>query len=567
MRRSETLALASGLLKPHRLALLGAMLCLGSAGALALLYPWLAGSLAASLLGTADTENLPLAAIATLWVVLAIVQGALAYAGVWLGTATSESIMSALRDRVFEAYLAMSPANWPDQTQGDRLARLSNDTALLGHVLGGTLPAVLPLLVTSFGALIVIVFQNAAAALVLILAITPIFLLVRWLGGRVRRATRTMLDAQSALFEYVDEQLGTLPVIKAFAVEQWSLRGFGDINEQLRCDRTRALRRQGMIAPLSRSGGTIALLAILGLLVVPGADSTRVAELTESLLYGFFVVRPLSAASNLYGNYQQARAALARIIVALASASAPSVTSQEKESARGGARGAGRPADGQPGLVIRDLAFDYADRPTLISRVGFAISPGEIILVHGDNGSGKSTLAALMLRFLEPADGSLILDGVSHREWEVREWRRQFGYVPQQPLLFNGTIRENITLGREVSEVELVKAVHAANAGKMLAALPAGLETSLHDRGTGLSGGQQQRLALARAIVAQPRFLILDEATSMLDPHSVRVFVDQARVWGAGCGILLISHDSSLHTLADRVYELRAGVLQSGALQ
>ena len=567
MRRTATVALASGLLYPHRRALLGAVLCLGGAGALTLLYPWLAGSLAAGLLGSGDAESLPLPAIATLWVALAIGQGALAYAGVWLGTATSESIMSALRDRVFEAYLAMSPANWPNQTQGDRLARLSNDTALLGHVLGGTLPAVLPLLVTSVGALIVIVFQNAAAAFVLVLSITPIFLLVRWLGGRVRRATRTMLDAQSALFEYVDEQLGTLPVIKAFAVERWSLGGFGDINEQLRCDRTRALRRQGLIAPLSRSGGTIALLAILGLLAVPGTDSTRVADLTESLLYGFFVVRPLSAASNLYGNYQQARAALARIIDALASASPTLVDSLEKETAFSGAHGDEQCGDEQSGLVIRDLAFDYADRPSLISHVGFSIAPGEIILVHGDNGSGKSTLAALLLRFLEPAHGSLILDGVSHQEWEVREWRRQFGYVPQQPLLFNGTIRENITLGRKVSEDELAQAVQAANAAKMLAALPAGLETSLHDRGTGLSGGQQQRLALARAIVAQPRFLILDEATSMLDPHSVRVFVDQVRVWGAGCGILLISHDSSLHTLADRIYELRAGVLQSGALQ
>lgn len=565
------------LLEPYRGRMLLALTCLTLAGFATLAYPWLVGKLLSGLTGTSSAA-LSTLTLALYWTLLALSQAILATSGARLVASTSEALVRDLRRRIFGSWLDMPPSCWSELTQGDRLSRLTNDSSALAGFLGVTLPSVLPPLVTSLGALLILAGANVVAAVTLLILALPLLFIVRVLGARVRRAAKSSLDAHGGLFSFAEERLGILPVIKAFVAESYCRQGFDAVNERVRAQSVRYLHCQGLVAPMTQMAGSLALLGLLYLFLAghdrangnTALSTASIEDVMPLLLYGLFVVRPLGALSNVYGRYQHAVSAYERIRAAVEDRqdecrderSRPLVV-EPVFSGRSIAASVPESCSVAEADVLEvcGLRFAYPGRKGPIEQVDLALQRGRTLLIHGVNGSGKSTLAWLLLRFLEPDSGTLRMGGIASDVTDSSHWRSAFGYVPQQPLLHNGTLRENILLGRVVTEATLERAVRAANATDLIDDLPYGLDTNLHDRGSGLSGGQQQRIALARAVLCRPRFLILDEATSMLDPAGVRTFIEQRQSWSEECGVVIISHDESLRTLADEVRELREGVL------
>jgi ATP-binding cassette subfamily B protein/subfamily B ATP-binding cassette protein MsbA len=211
-------------------------------------------------------------------------------------------------------------------------------------------------------------------------------------------------------------------------------------------------------------------------------------------------------------------------------------------------------------ISLRGVSFSYSGRVGTLRNINLDIAPGEIVALTGENGAGKSTIVNLVLGLYTPQEGLIVIDGMDIATLELRHLRTLIGYVPQRPLLFNGSVRENIVFGRaDVSAEQLARAAALAQATHFINELPAGFETEIGDHGVKLSGGQRQRIALARALLSDPPILILDEATSMYDLEGEAAFVAQCRAALVGRTVIIITHRPASLALADRVVRLDGG--------
>ena len=294
----------------------------------------------------------------------------------------------------------------------------------------------------------------------------------------------------------------------------------------------------------------LAALAAIAVLVIASdqlsSGESSPGELFAFLLYAALLTRPVGALANMYGAYQMARGTLARLEDVLALTPEPGYGS-DGELAR---------ADGA--IQFEKVSFAYPGRPPVLSELDLAIAPGEIIALTGENGVGKSTLVRLLMRFYEPDSGTITLDGTDIASLQVQELRRQFGYVPQRALLFNGSVADNIAFGQgEAGDREgIAEAARLAQAEGFIAGLPQGFDTEIGDNGVRLSGGQRQRIALARALYRKPPIYVLDEATSMYDLESEAAFVESCIQSLKGHTVIIITHRPASLALADRVLKL-----------
>jgi ATP-binding cassette, subfamily B, bacterial len=304
--------------------------------------------------------------------------------------------------------------------------------------------------------------------------------------------------------------------------------------------------------------GLLAALAAIAILI--GASQSLLTkeggqgDLFAFLLYAALLTRPVGGLANMYGQFQMARGTLARLQAILEMKAEPGYFGKKR-------------IERSPGwLACENVNFSYPGRPKVLTNLSLEIRPGEAVALTGENGVGKSTLIKLLLRFYSPDSGRIALDGTDIRDIQVQDLRRQFGYVPQRPQLFNGSIADNIVFGQleqdaKALESAIHRAIEIAQADKFIAGLPKGLDTEIGDHGVRLSGGQGQRIALARALLRDPPIYILDEATSMYDLESEAAFVEDCVKALRGRTILIITHRPASLALADRVlYVSREGI-------
>ena len=539
---------------PYRTALaLSALLLLGE-GAAALGLPWMGGQLAGAVLQSGAMSHLDVGAILLLMLGLFALQALLKFGNGYLLGSAADSIVADLKIRLYDHLQALPLAFYHQRRLGDTLALLTSDVYVLSGYLSGTVVALLPLLVTAGGAVVLMFSIRPALALVAVILVPLFYLLIKISTRRLRRLSTELQQEQANAIAMAQENLSLLPAIKTFTREQQeSTRYRGQIGRILRLSK----EQRAIYAGLEPLLQFIAAAGVVLVLALASADLTEgnltPAQLVSFLLYAALLTRPVAGLADVYGQTQHMRGALFRLRQAMDERPEPAAhVGIALSSVKGD-------------IEFRDVSFGYRDRSAALEHLDLHIAAGETVAIVGSNGAGKSTLAHLLLRLYEPSAGQIRIDGIDIAGATLQSLRRHIGIVPQHVLLFNATVRDNIAYGRpDPGQAEIEAAANAARAGDFIAQLPQGYDTVIGDRGVRLSGGQQQRLALARALLKDPPILILDEATAMFDPQGEAEFLQACRDTLKRRTVILITHRSASLAVADRIVRMEQGRIVEG---
>ena len=473
----------------------------------------------------------------------------------WLG----ERVAADLRRDVFAHVLSLSPAWFETARTGDVLARLTADIALLQALIGTAVSQGLRNLVIGLGALAMVLVTSPKLAAIVLLVVPVVVAPLVLFGRREKRLSRTAQERVADVAEAVEEAVSGIRTVQAFTREPEVRANFEQRQEAAvaAAQRRIASRATLLFAVVLLGFGTIIFaLWIGGRDVVAGRMSG--GELAAFVLYAVMLANAGAQLSEVWGEVQRAAGAAERLFEVL----------QVEPAIRIPAEPRPLPAPLRGRIVFSGVRFSYPTRPGqwALDGLDLVVEPGETIALVGPSGAGKSTVLHLLLRFYDPQEGQITLDGIDLREVAPAALRARLGLVPQDPVIFSDDAAANIRLGRQgASEAELRAAARTAAADDFLAALPAGYATHLGAKGVTLSGGQRQRLAIARAVLRDPAVLLLDEATSALDAESERA-VQQALVAIArGRTTLVVAHRLATIRRADRILVLDHGkVVASG---
>lgn len=535
-----------------QLALISGLTLLSSLATLAV--PWLAAQLLGGVVG-AEAAITDMTQTIALLVGALIVMTALNIAATMVSQTASTRILTELRKEIYAHVQMMGIAFHDEARGGDVLALTSYEVGNLSDFLADTIANAPAMVLTALGAIAVLFWLDPKMALIVPLLVPVFYVMTKLAGRRLREISRHVRAAEVELIAIAERDLDMLPAIKSYATETHHREHFARAAETSRQLAVRRARLNALIGPLVALFAALAAIAVL--LVASGqlsSGESSPAELFAFLLYAALLTRPVGGLANMYGAYQMARGTLARLEAVLALQPEPGYTSGERVERAEGA------------IAFDAVNFAYPGRSPVFSGLDLTIEPGEIVALTGKNGVGKSTLVRLLLRFYSPQAGRITLDGIDIADIQVQALRRQFGYVPQRPLLFNGTIADNIAFGQseDRDDEAIAKAAKHAQAAAFIARLPQGLDTVIGDHGIRLSGGQRQRIALARALYRNPPIYILDEATSMYDLESEAAFVESCVESLKGRTVIIITHRPASLALADRVVKVGMDGISEG---
>jgi len=471
------------------------------------------------------------------------------YFVMWIG----ERVVADVRDHLFRHLTLLSPSFYEQQRTGEVISRLTADTTQIKAAFSSTASIALRNLVMLTGALIMMVYTSPQLSGLAALAIPGIVLPLVIFGRRVRSLSRRAQDTLANSAAFAQERLSAIATVQANVQEQNTVSAFSAATTSA----FRAAAKRGLArALLTFCIIFLATGSIVGLLwygaqgVIAGTISG--GTLSQFILYAVFAASSLGQLSEVWGEVQLAAGASERIAELL----------EQKPSIEDPAAPwpLPKPAKGQ--VSFSKVSFHYPSRPDIevLHKVSFEARPGEVVAVVGPSGAGKSTLFGLLQRFYEPQDGSVTLDGVEVRSLALKDLRGAIAIVPQDPVIFSGSIADNIRFGKpDASDAEVKEAARAARVDHFVRDLPKGYETALGERGVTLSGGQRQRVAIARAILRDAPVLLLDEATSALDAESEAMVQEALEHVSKGRTTIVIAHRLATVRNADRIVVLDKG--------
>ena len=480
---------------------------------------------------------------------LAVASSARFYCVNWLG----ERVVADVRAAVFAHLTRLGAAFYEKTHSGELMSRLAADTTQIKAAAGTALSQAVRNLIMLIGALTMMFVTSPRLSLLLLVAIPLIVLPLMAYGRAVRRRSREAQDTLAEASAYAAENLGAVRTMQAFGNE-----GVAASRYQTAVERAFIAARDRLKA---RAGLTFLVIALIVSSVVGvlwyGAGLVVRGEMTGGLLgqfilYALFAAGALAELSEVWGEVQQAAGAAERLTELLAEV--PAIVSPAVP------RPLPEPPEGR--IAASGVSFVYPSRPDLpaLDNVSFVVRPGETVAVVGPSGAGKSTLFALLLRFYDPARGTLSIDGVALKEADLAALRQRIALVAQDVALFADTVTENIRFGAPRASLDDVqRAAMAAQADAFIRALPQGYDTRLGERGTTLSGGQRQRIAIARAILRNAPILLLDEATSALDAESEVAVQKALEAVMKGRTTLVIAHRLATIQKADRILVMDQG--------
>ncbi len=471
------------------------------------------------------------------------------YLVAWVG----ERVVADLRRDVFAHILKLSPSFFEVTKTGEILSRLTTDTTLIQTVVGSTVSMALRNLLLFVGAAAMLLVTSPRLTGLVVLVIPLVLLPILLLGRRVRRLSRAAQDRVADVGAHVEESISAVRTVQAFGHESLDIVDFSmRVEDAFRT----AIRRTRMRSALAVIVIVLALGAVCTILWLGGRDvmtgTMSAGDLSAFVFYAVVAAAALGALSEVIGDLQRAAGATERLMDLLAAR--PDIAAPEKPAILP------EPSRGRVAFETATFAYPSAPDRSVLSALDLDIAPGETVAVVGPSGAGKSTLFNLLLRFYDPTGGRITLDGVDICRAAPAAVRACFGLVPQEPVVFSTTARENIAYGRpDASNAEIVEAAKAAAADEFLRALPEGYDSYLGERGVRLSAGQRQRLAIARAILRDPAVLLLDEATSALDSENERLIQDALDRLSRGRTTIVIAHRLATVMNADRIVVLDRG--------
>jgi ABC-type multidrug transport system fused ATPase/permease subunit len=555
--RARSRRLLSDLLAPHHPALWGLLVTIVVQNAAWLAGPFLIGlGIDVAVPALRHGNAWPLAAIAGALVAAAALDTVLRFTFITWSGRVGQAVLLDLRRRVFQHVQRLPLAFHERYTSGRTISRLTSDVEALEELLDEGLDNLLSALFSVVTIGVVLVVLDPLLGGVALLAFPVLYLLARWFQRNSTAAYRRTRETVAALIVHFTETFGGIRAVQAFRRERRNDELHAALNEDNRAAQERAFWLIAIFVPAVTLTGNLVIVAVLGIgsLRVLGG-TLAVGTLVAFLLYLRRFFDPLQDVAMFYNSYQSASAALEKLSGVL-----------EEEPA------VAEPADPVPlpsargDLAFAGVHFGYTNREVL-PELDLEIPAGQTVALVGATGAGKSTLARLAARFYDPRAGEILLDGVPLHRITDADLRRAVVMVTQESFLFSGTVADNIAFGRPgASRTEIEDAARAIGAHAFIEALPRGYDTDVRRRGGRLSAGQRQLVGFARAFLADPAVLILDEATSSLDVPSERLVQHALRTLLAERTALIIAHRLSTVEIADRVLVMEAGrIVEDGA--
>ena len=543
-RRLAILWRLAPLLRPHRARFFLAMATLFAASGITLVYPWAAREAVDVGMGnrtTAELDSIVLV-IVVVFCVNAVLVWLRHYSISWIG----ERVVADLRGLVFDRILTL-PIGWfHERRSGELVGRLASDVTVVEGVVGSELSMALRNSIQMIGAMVMLLLIDVKLTMLMLGIVPPIVFTTIFFGRKIRRMTRAVQDELANVSGQVQESIGAIATVQSFVRERYEARRYRTGVETAFQKTLALVRWRSWFFSTAMTAGYIGIAAViwLGGRALINKELTA-GDLTSFFLYTFIVAGALADLAGLWGSLQRAAGATDRLFAVIDTV--PDIRDPAQPTPL--PQGAGA-------VTFEGVSFAYPSRRAqpVLTNVTLEIAPGEVVAIVGPSGAGKSTLLSLLYRFYDVDAGRVLFEGTDIRDLALADLRRSLALVAQEPVLFSGSIRDNIAYGRDgASREQVEQAARDAYAHDFIAGFPDGYDTMIGERGTKLSGGQKQRIALARALLANPRVLILDEATSNLDAESeAAVQAALARLM-EGRTTLIVAHRLSTVRDADRI--------------
>jgi ABC-type multidrug transport system fused ATPase/permease subunit len=562
LQPEEKRALTSGTLKkllgifrfmwPHKRLFIFGLICLALSSGTMLSFPYFAGKL----LDLASGKTVPyftsINQVAITLLLILLVQSFFSFTRVYTFSVTSERSLADLRHSIYQKIVWLPLSFFDSRRVGELMSRITADVSTLQDTFTVTLAELLRQSLTLIIGITVIFFLAPQLTAFMLLTFPVLVILALFFGKFIRKLSRKTQDKLAEANVIVEESLQSIHVVKAFTNELFELARFKKSLNEVVAVAIHAARYRGLFV-------SFVILALFGGIVAVGwygaylvqSNALSVGELFSFIIYTSFIGGSIAGLGDIYTQLQRSIGASERLL---------EILEQHDEA---------EPTVGEPVRLSGELTFDYVHfsypgRPDVevLKDLSFTIRAGEKVALVGQSGSGKSTIINLIQRFYPVEQGAILADGRSISSYPLTAYRKNLGIVPQEVILFGGTIRENIAYGKpDATPEEIREAARKANALEFIERFPEGFDTLVGDRGVKLSGGQRQRIAIARAILKDPAILILDEATSSLDSHSERLVQEALEQLMEGRTAIIIAHRLSTIKKVDRIFVINHGQL------
>ena len=538
-------------IKPYKKRLAAAVVCIIMAAGANLYLPWIIKDMIDDVLMSKDMLMLNLIAAGIL--VVMFTRGVFYYGQSYLVSYVGQRVIIDVRSVLFRKFQKMPLSYYDRQQTGTVMSYITNDVSAMQSAIVDNLIELVTESSILIGSLGMMIYLDWKLSLLTLMTIPLVGFAMKIFGRKLKRSSTVIQERAAEITSLLQESISAIRVVKSFVRETYEIRRFEEQNWRNFQAAMKNVKLSSLLTPTVEFLAAIAVTFIVwfgGYEVVN--EVITAGELVAFLTYAVNLANPVKRLSRVYAAIQKAMAAADRVFEVM--------DLDEKITDVPGAKPL-PPIQGQ--VEFKDITFSYKEGQPALQHISLKAEPGQMIALVGPSGSGKSTIANLIPRFYDVDSGTIAIDGHDIRQVTADSLREQIGLVPQETMLFSTTVMENIRYGRlDATDEEVVEAARAANAEEFIKDLPEGYDTKLGERGLNLSGGQRQRLAIARAILKNPRVLILDEATSALDTESEKIVQDALDKLMVGRTSFVIAHRLSTIFNADQIFVVENGQLR-----